>query len=376
MKLLGLQLEHFKNYERLSVDLSDKKILILVGKNGHGKTNFLESIVVLALSKGFSSTALTPLISWSSKEAETGLPEYFRVLGQVQTSAGRTDLEVGTSNRTKSLKINGVKTKPYDYIGHLRVVLFTPQDLNMVMLSPQLRRKYINVFLSQIDPEYLKHLGQYQAVLKHRNKLLDRLRETGKLDELDYWDDQLAEYGAYLLWKRRQVFSSLNQRLSINYEKISHQAVEFFLEWKKPWPEASLQELHRSFRDYLESKRSRDIEAGTTCGGPHREDFVFQMNGRNLANFASRGECRSAVLSLKMAEADYMKEVTGETPVVLFDDVFSELDVDRQKNLLELFEVDQVIISTTHVDFVPEGAVVWQVENGTITSRDGDEHKT
>jgi len=370
MRLLSLRLEYFKNYERLSSDLSDKKVLILVGKNGHGKTNFLESIFLLALSKSFASSSLSHLISWRLSTNDSGLPEYFRILGQVQASDdSRIDLEVGTTksrNSHKVLKVNGVKTKPYDYIGHLKVVLFTPQDLNMVMLSPQLRRKYINVLISQVDQEYLKHLGQYQAVLKHRNKLLDRLREQGKLDELDYWDEQLAAHGAYLLWKRRQVFANLNQRLSFHYERISRQQVEFTLEWKKEWPDKSLEDVQNAFREYLSSKRTRDIEAGSTCGGPHREDFTFQMNGRSLASFASRGECRSAVLSLKLAEADYMKEVGGDAPIVLFDDVFSELDVDRQKNLLDLFEVDQVIITTTHVDFVPEGATVWKVENGRV----------
>jgi len=187
-----------------------------------------------------------------------------------------------------------------------------------------------------------------------------------QLDELDYCDAQLIVHVSYLLWKRGVVFGAFNQRLSKHYEAISSQQVDFQVQWKKAWNGESLEELKNSFSQYIAEKRRRDIEAGLTCGGPHREDFLFLMNGRDLADVGSRGECRSAVLALKLAEAEYIKEVSGETPLVLFDDVFSELDLERQKRLLELFSAEQVFITTTHLDFRREDATVWNVQDGQL----------
>src|SRR5690606_23228196 len=181
MRLLSLQIEHFKNYRQLTVDLTGKGVVLLVGKNGQGKTNFLESIVLLALSKGTSSTRLPDLVNWNLREQESGLPEYFRLQCEVQSADDTvTLLEVGCG-RTKKfprvLKVNEVKVGPHEYIGHLKLVLFTPLDLNMVFLSPQLRRRYINIFMSQIHPQYRLHLSHYQVIVKHRNKLLESTRD-------------------------------------------------------------------------------------------------------------------------------------------------------------------------------------------------------
>lgn len=371
MHLTSLQLENFKNYRKLSVDLTDKSLLILVGKNGHGKTNFLEAIVILALSKSFHGVRLKEMVNWYIHEEDTGLPEVFRIAGHVESKEGKHDLEVicgKTRSYPKTLKIDDVKTKPKDYVGHLRVVLFTPRDLNMVMLSPQIRRRYVNILISQIDPEYLAHLSSYQGVIKQRNALLKRIKEgQAQAEELVFWDEQIVEHGGYLLWKRRQVFSELNDTMPQHYEAISQEEVALELQWTKQW-EGSLEEIRTSLGQYLEDKRSRDIEVESTCGGPHREDFAFMMNKRPLADFGSRGECRSAILALKLSELETIKKITGDSPVLLFDDVFSELDIDRQQNLLKLFQADQVFISTTHLDYELPEATVWSVVDGNIQS--------
>jgi DNA replication and repair protein RecF len=371
MKLQSLKLSHFKNYAQLDLDLSDKSLLILVGDNGQGKTNLLESIVVLALSKSFTGRALATMVNWDFREDETGLPEIFRITAKLESTKTSQQLEV-LSGRTrkypKTLKVDDLKTKPKDYVGLLRIVLFTPQDLNMIMLAPQLRRRYTNILISQIDPKYLESLSQYQVILKQRNKLLTAVKEKrSQRDELEYWDFRLVEHGAYLLWKRREVFNALNASLSEYYQKLSHEENDLQLVWKKDWECEDLEAFQVKFFDYLQEKRFRDIEAESTCGGPHREDFSFQMHGRALSEYGSRGECRSAILAVKLAELDYITSLTGETPIVLFDDVFSELDVHRQKHLLSLFEAEQVIISTTHLDYELEGASVMKVENGTVT---------
>lgn len=376
MKLLSLQLENFKNYHQLSFDFGDVNPVVLIGNNGQGKTNFLEAIVVLALSKSFQPLALKEMVNWHLSEEKTGLPEYFRIRGTIETGTGIQELEVfcgKTRKYPKTLKVNDLKVKPQDYIGQLRIVLFTPQDLNIIMLSPALRRRYVDLMLSQVDRDYLKRLSKYQVVVKHRNKLLGMIQEKkSSSDELDYWDDQLIEHGSYVLWKRRKVFEALNHSVAEHYKQISHEEVELQLVWKKEWGSggsengsADHERITKDFREYVFEKRTRDILVGSTCGGPHREDFFFQMNGRNLAEFGSRGECRSTILALKLAELEFIKETTGESPLLLFDDVLSELDPDRQQNLLELFDTDQVIITSTHLDGdLKEG--VWNVLNGKL----------
>jgi DNA replication and repair protein RecF len=371
MKLQTLHLKDFKNYSSLEIDLSEKSLLILVGDNGQGKTNILESIVVLALSKSFTGRALKTMVNWNLDEAETGLPEIFRITGTVETQKKKISLDVmsgKTRKYPKTLKVDDLKTKPKDYVGQLRIVLFTPQDLNMIMLAPQLRRRYVNILISQIDPDYLDRLSQYQVILKHRNKLLSSVKEgRAKNEELDYWDFRLVEHGAYLLWKRREVFQALNKKLSTYYKQLSKEENDLQLIWKKSWDYEDLESLQVVFLDYLSEKRSRDIEAESTCGGPHREDFFFQMHKMPLNEYGSRGECRSAVLALKLSELDYMTNLTGDAPIVLFDDVFSELDLHRQRQLLDLFKADQVIITTTHLDYELEGASVMKVDKGKVT---------
>lgn len=370
MKLQSLELTDFKNYSQLSVDFDEHSPIILVGKNGQGKTNFLQAIVVLALSKSYQSIALQELVNWQAPEGSEEIPEFFRIKGSLDSNDGHKEMEVfcgRVKKYPKTLKINDLKTKPKDYVGNLRIVLFTPLDLNIVFLAPQLRRRYVDLLISQIDRDYLDHLSDYQGYLKHRNKLLSAIQEwRSKESELDYWDENMAKHGAYVLWKRREVFGTLNKLLSKNYENISSENVELKIDWKKEWEAVQVSDLEQLFHEYLLSKRHRDIEAGSTCGGPHREDFVFSMNDRDLADFGSRGECRSSVLALKLSELELIKDVTGDSPILLFDDVFSELDEFRQKNLLNLFKADQVFISSTHLDFAIENGVVWEVEEGGI----------
>ncbi|MDP2691070.1 MAG: DNA replication and repair protein RecF [bacterium] len=370
MRLKSIQISHFRNITRQELQFAAFSPIVLVGDNGEGKTNFLQALVVLALSKSFQGIPLREMVNWAVAEDSSGLPPFFSIRGVLATRDGDQELEVicGQSRKfPRTLKLNGLKMQPQDYIGHFRIVLFTPQDLNLLFLAPRLRRRYTDFFLSQIDREYLDQLLHYQAVLKHRNKLLDAvLADPGKLDQLEYWDDKLALHGGYLLWRRRGLFDVLNRRLSSFYSDISGESSVLRLQWKKSWDGNTSEQISISFRQYLREKQSRDIEARMTCGGPHREDFQFFMNDRSLSESGSRGECRTAILSLKLAELEYMKSLTGDSPVVLFDDVFSELDEHRQKNLLSRFDADQVFITSTHLDFELEKGVFWRVESGSI----------
>lgn len=372
MRIRSLRLEHFRNYHRLDVVFPESKILLLVGDNGQGKTNFLESLVILALSKSYQPMPLKEMVNWYLHEEQTGLPAVLRLKCDIEYADKLQQLEIScgrTASFPRTLKADGAKVAPRDYIGHLHIVLFTPQDLNLMMLAPRWRRRYADVFLSQLDREYVEQARQYRNILMQRNRLLESVRlGQSQASELDPWDQSLATAGGYLLWKRRQVWKAFGELLSEQYAKMSGAKSTLQLHWKKDWPDGAHEAVTKAFSDYLSFKRARDIEVGRTCGGPHRDDFSFVLNGRDLAQYGSRGECRSAVLALKMAEIEYIKRITGESPVVLLDDVFSELDVSRQKNLLQSLEADQIIVTTTHVEFEVADAVVWKVREGEISS--------
>lgn len=374
MKITSLQLDQFKNYQKLSLDFPESPLVVIVGDNGQGKTNIVEALVVLALSKSFQNVSLSQLLNWEFSDDSQGLPPVFRIQGSVKSKNQSHHLEVvvgKTRKFPKTLKVDDLKMKASDYVGTLKVVLFTPQDINMVLLSPQIRRRYIDIFISQIDSEYLQKLSQYQKLLKQRNALIHQLAESPtRKDELSFWDEQMSQHGGYILWKRRKIFAELNAHLSEHYQAISSEEAKLDLQWKAEWgyAEDSPNETQSSFYEYLIQKRSRDIAAENTCGGPHRDDFTFFMNGKNLADFGSRGECRTAVLALKLAETKYIQEVTDDSPVLLFDDVFSELDLQRQQQFLKQFTADQIIITTTHVEYELEDATLWKVENGAVSS--------
>lgn len=349
MRLKTLELEHFRNYHRLRWEFRDKPVTIVVGDNGKGKTNFLEAIVVMSLTKSFQGKRMEELTEWNE--------EWSRVSGLVETAVEEIDLEVfwGVGRQyPKTVKVKGVKSKATEYIGRLLTVLFSPQDLNMVHGSPQLRRRYVDVMLSQVDSDYLGALMEYRALLKQRNRLLGQiLAGKSSEDELEFWDCRLADKGTVLLSKRRECFMTLNRHLSEDYSSIASSLTDVGgnaqkeLAWNNAWGET---DTRTELLAYLKSRRQRDIAAGATCGGPHREDFSVQMQGRDMKEFASRGECRTLVLALKLGEWRLMQERTGEVPVLLLDDVLSELDPGRQARVLTLFDHGQVVMTATHLE--------------------------
>jgi DNA replication and repair protein RecF len=346
MRISKLELEHYRSYELLAYEFSNNPVTVIVGNNGLGKTNFLESIFLLALTKSFQGKKLEEIIMWDE--------EWARVVGSIESCKGSKELEVFWGfgrHYPKSLKVNGSKNKAADYVGNLLVTLFSPQDLNMIHGPPQLRRRFFDVMLSQIDREYLTSLLEYRKLLRQRNKLLSNIKDgVSKAGELDFWDAQMAKHGTVLVSKRQEATDVINGYLGGDYDSIAvgqDRYPELLIMWTKQWSEHDTQS---AIAEYFLSNRRRDIAVAGTCGGPHREAFSILMNNRNMAEFASRGECRTLVLSLKLGERRFIKEQTGDMPVLLLDDVLSELDTDRQKNVLELFDSEQTIITATHIE--------------------------
>lgn len=355
MELKWLQLENFRNYDSLELDFTESKVLALVGPNAQGKTNVLESIAFLALGKSFRARRALETLGWDRPHG--------RIKAGVQNKKRDTELEIflQRSPETKKVKKQSKVTTPTDFIGNLRVVLFTPDHLLLVHGSPSLRRQYLDRMLVQLSRDYVEALTQYQRILKQRNALLKAIHFGQSEDwELELWDVRLA-HEAERIWSQRERFLNFLQKdIAALYRSISGTDETLTLEWKS----------HRDrFEDLLVAHRSSDIRMGSTSTGPHRDDFKLFLNGRELQEFGSRGECRSAILSLKMAEIHFMVEETGEKPLLLLDDVFSELDDDRQRHLGKLLKDYQAIITTTSLDHVKglEDAQVYTVEGGGLT---------
>lgn len=354
MKLRKLQLENFRNYKKYLFEFAlEKKMTILVGPNGIGKTNFLEAIYVLSLGKSFRSLTQENLIKWDY--------DFMRLTGEVIIDDDDSNLEVFYSNhpkKQKNFKKNGVNLKNSEYLGHLLTVLFQPEDLNMLYLSPQLRRRYLDIILSQTDRKYLNALLKYKKVLKQRNALLSEIKAAqfeGKnidhlMEDLSAWDRELIQFGSLLMVKRLELIDFLERNVENIYRTISGGQENIIVEYSSKILKKTFgKNIEELYQNELFNRQKRDIFSTETTAGPHRDDLIFFLDGKEISKFASRGEVRTLLLSLKLGEIKYIKEKTGKNPVLLLDDVFSELDRKRQKHLLQSIKDCQTIITTTDI---------------------------
>jgi len=355
MQLNWLQLQDFRNYPSLSVDLTASPVLALVGPNAQGKTNLLESIAFLALGKSFRSRKALETLGWDKPHG--------RIKAEVEHEGRSTELEIFFQRKpeAKKLKRQGQVVKPKDFLGNLRVVLFTPDHLQMVTGSPRLRRQFMDRVLVQLDQSYVITLGTYQAVLKQRNALLKRIQlRKAESWELELWDARLVQEAQQLWEKREALMEFVSNEISALYQSIAHSNDELKLRYE---PDKD------RYDERLLAHMDADLRSGSTSIGPHRDDFTLMLNGRELADFGSRGECRSAVLALKIAQIHYVEHACGHKPLLLLDDVFSELDSDRQHQLGALLKNYQAVITTTSVDHVSglSDASIYLVNDGELT---------
>lgn len=338
MKLTSITLENFRNYDSLEVDLSSFHSIALVGENAQGKTNFLEGIAFLALGKSFKTTAFLESLGWERPHG--------RIRGKVQKGKNEVELEVFFQRdpQTKKVKKNSLVTTPADFLGSFRVVLFTPDTLLIASGSPAIRRQFFDRLLIQLDKDYVDAFSNYQRVLKQRNTLLKRIQSgQAQLWELDLWDLALAIEAKRIWSTRSQFMKFLDSVVGKIYMDIAGTNDELKIEYKTG---------SEKIESTLAHSRESDIRFGHTSVGPHRDDFTLMLNGHQLAEVGSRGECRSAILALKIAEIKYMEEMTGEKPLLLLDDVFSELDAIRHTKLEKLLKNYHSVITTTSADHI------------------------
>lgn len=378
MYLDHLSITNFRNYRRLELSLPPGPTL-LYGANAQGKTNLLEAIYYLATTRSHHADQDSQLLNWDH-DAGDGPLLVGRLVGHVVRDDGERLLEMRliqerqgeqVSFRREAL-VNRRKMRLMDLLGNLRVVLFLPQDVQMVGGAPSERRRYMDITLCQTDPGYCRSLSRYNKILEQRNAVLRRIAEEGRgHDMLPVYSEKLAEMGGYLFARRASFLAALaREARNIHYEALTEGLETLRLrylprlyksenvnggseeaaqeEWAHWLETADTATAIARFREALEAARSHDIARGRTTVGPQRDDWTFLVNGRDLGSYGSRGQQRTAVLALKMAESNWMRVETGDTPVLLLDEVVAELDERRRALILAyVLEGGQAILTAT-----------------------------
>ncbi|MBU1178557.1 DNA replication/repair protein RecF [Patescibacteria group bacterium] len=353
MFLSSIKLNNFRNYSDFAHTFT-KNVLFLVGPNGAGKTNFLESLRVLSLSKSFRARRDTELIQFDK--------DFTRVEGKVKLAKRKVELAVviERNGRTaqKSIQINNKPARALDLIGKMTTVLFAPDDLNLIFNPPTNRRRYLDITICQVDPLYCRVLNEYQQVLRNRNQLLARVKDgqAGEA-ELDFWDEKLLAGGRKITRVRQDLTTFYNNCLTKMYGKINQGEQKLLLCYRPNIAYENDDSFDTEFRAQLLAKRQLEIQRACSLVGPQRDDFNLTLAGRNLSAYGSRGEVRSAIIALKLAELDFFAQKLGQRPILLLDDIFSELDQRRRQRLVETFDQQQTIITTTDLSFIDQEAI-------------------
>ncbi|WP_077329839.1 DNA replication/repair protein RecF [Virgibacillus siamensis] len=368
MHIEQLKLKNYRNYTELELTFDDK-INVIIGENAQGKTNLMEAIYLLAFTKSHRTTREKELIQWEA--------DYAKIEGRITKRSQSFPLEIVLSGKGKKAKLNRIEQKRLsDYIGTLNVVMFAPEDLTLVKGPPQIRRRFIDMELGQIQPKYIYHLGQFQKILKQRNHFLKQLQRNYQTDRtmLDVLTEQLVEHAATLL-ERRFIFLELLRKWAAPiHHGISRELENLEITYAPTIDvseDAEKGTIESIYRNQFQEIQEKEIERGTTLIGPHRDDLIFHVNGKNVQTYGSQGQQRTAALSVKLAEIELIFNEVGEYPVLLLDDVLSELDDFRQSHLLNTIQGKvQTFVSTTSVKGINhetlKDAELFRVENGQV----------
>lgn len=358
-----ITLTHYRNYLEVTANFS-KQLNVFIGKNAQGKTNFLEAIYFLSLTRSYRTRHDKDIITFGKN--------YLQVSGQLKKRSGNMLLDVTLSSKGRHTKINHLKQlRLSDYIGNLVIVLFAPEDLQLIKGSPSIRRKFMDIDLGQIKPIYLSNLNQYHHILKQRNSYL---KSAIKIDRtfLNVLDEQLADFGSRVVKQRFDFVKQLETAANYYHQSISEKKEKITIQYNSSIKYTDVSTLRKDFINQLSKNHQRDILKKTTTIGPHRDDLNFSINDIHT-NFSSQGQQRSFVLSLKMAEVKLIKNLIGEYPVLLLDDVMSELDEHRQKNLIHMITKEniQTFITTTSLDHLhklPNNMTLFKIDDGKLNT--------
>lgn len=358
MYIKSIELADYRNYESLSMEF-DSGTNILFGDNAQGKTNILEAIYVAATTKSHKGSKDSDIVNFSKEEAHI---RTYLLKENVET---RVDMHL-RKNKSKGIAIDGQKIKKAaDLLGLCNVVFFSPEDLGIIKNGPSERRRFVDMELCQLDSFYLYNLNNYNKIVNQRNMLLKDLFFQPELREtLHIWDSQLVSYGSKIIERRKLFVEQLNDIIYDIHYKLSGGREEIKVVYE---PDVEID----NFEKYIRNSQDKDMKLKQTTVGPHRDDFSFYVGGIDIRKFGSQGQQRTAALSLKLSEIELVKRLTKDTPILLLDDVLSELDNNRQNYLLNSIGDIQTIITCTGLEeFVNnrfEINKVFKVSGGEVT---------
>ncbi|MBL8050469.1 MAG: DNA replication/repair protein RecF [Anaerolineales bacterium] len=400
MYLNHLSLTNFRSLTRLDADLP-KRAVLLVGSNAQGKTSVLEAIYFLAAFTSFQTHADRQIVNFH--EAKNSLA-VTRLVADYQRGKTKHRLEarlileptgVNGQRLRKEILLDGVKRQVNDVIGHFNAVIFVPQMSQIIEGGPEERRRYLNLALAQTVPAYARVLSEYNQAVSQRNALLKMLSEgSGNKDQLEVWDEALVKFGSQIILWRIQAIQEIERYASRVHSDLTRGDEILRLAYEPaydPLPKPNgqlglkidtaidrsaieLDEIQNGFLSRLKTIRSEEIARGVTTIGPHRDDLRFIINKADVSDYGSRGQVRTTLLALKLAEVDWMKARTNETPVILLDEVMAELDLSRRADLLKYVSQDQqVLFTTTDLSFFDSKFVndseIWDVQGGVVVPR-------
>ena len=390
MYLSHLGLTNFRNFPRLELEMP-QGVVVLFGGNAQGKSSLVEAIYLLCIARSFRAENDYELVSWdtAAEDGEALVAGTFKRLNdRLRVYVGYRCVPMsapGTGSARESARPFGVRRQirvsrmrrtAAELVGLVNAVLFTADDIELVQGPPSLRRRFLDILISQADPPYLKALQRYQRVLQQRNRLLKALQDRrADQEELTFWDEELVKEGSWVVGKRCEVMDSLYVLARERHQELTGGSEELAVEYLPNVPRngrvADSTQIQEEFTAALEASRRRELATGSTAVGPHRDDFRVMVNGRDMGTYASRGQARTLALSLKLAEAAYLASMKGEAPIILLDDVLAEMDSFRRRRVLDKAnQYQQVVITTTDPQLIQgselPGARYYKVENGQV----------
>ena len=402
MHISELSLTNFRIYRHLEVNLPLGH-LILVGSNAQGKTSLLEAVHYLAGANSPHKGSHRQLLHWLAMQED--LQPHLRICAEVvlKNETRKVDIRLQIDNNgkdreprlTKHVLVDGLKMNVSSLSGVVNVVMFLPQNMVLVEGSPRDRRNYLDTTISQVDSVYANAVRDYAKILTQRNALLKKLqeRQDTMLEELEFWDEQLCEKGSVVVARRARALSEIQDYATNIHSELTNDSEYLQLKYYPSFDlnqsqsnqltlgldesfagtRVSADEIVEVMKDNIVKLRKDEKRRGMTLVGPHRDDFRFEVSGIDLSLFGSRGQGRTGVLALKLAEMEWMRDRSGEWPILLLDEVLAELDLQRRKDLLQrVHEAEQVMMTTTDLDMIPEQsqarARIWNVARGTLSS--------
>ena len=390
--LSHLSLTNFRNLVKLELDLPEG-VVVFSGPNAHGKTSLLEAVYLLSIARSFRAENEREVLNFQAAAQGIG----GLVGGTVEKKGERVQVYVayepvwpqgdgggptkessqGAFSVRKQIRVSRVRRTAAELVGTVNAVLFSAEDIELVMGPPSGRRRFLDVLISQADPLYIKGLQRYQKVVQQRNQLLRMISDgRAQAEELTFWDEELVREGAWITWRRQEVMKELARDCAVHHSQLATPGEVFQASYQPSVPVGeTIEDTEEQFRQSLAAASRRERATASTVVGPHRDDFDLYINEVDMGTFASRGQARTLGLSLRLAEASYLASVRGDGPIVLLDDVLSEMDADRRRRVLEkATQYQQTLITTTDIqpmrEYFGSAATYYRVADGGVVPWD------